>query len=263
MPLRRLKDIYEKRKQTLKDALKQNRELDKDRRIEMNGAIAEIDALIKTIDTLRQQEIEDNRLLEIKGRPGVLDSIPIVRKLSDKTKNKFEDSETKQALNEAFIKKCETRTRYDIYGNIAKEEGFNHIAQIFHEIANNEKEQARIILEYMHEIKNTSGNIRDAADSERKYHDYHYPNYEKTATEEKYPILIDFFKELAHIDMEHEKKFLRLLKNFHDNKIFKKDIIVKWCCKDCGYVVEAHEAPSKCKVCRAPKGKFEIYHEFF
>jgi rubrerythrin len=262
MPLRRLKDIYEKRKQTLKDALKQNRGLDKDRKTEIIGAIAEIEALIKTIDTLRQQEIEDNRLLEIKGRPSVLGSIPMMKGFSD-NKNKFNVSGTKQVLSEAFIKKCEARTRYEIYGDIAREEGFEHVAQIFHETAYNQKEQSRIILEYMREMKDTIGNLRDAADSEKKNHDYYYAGYEKIATEEKYPIIVEFFRELTHVDAEHEKKFLKLLKNFHENRVFKKDTLVKWRCKKCGYVIEAHEAPSKCKICKALKGKFEMYNEVF
>ncbi len=261
MPLRRLKDIYDKRKTTLKSAL--DHDMDKERRAEISGAISEIDALIKTIDTLRQQEIEDNRLLEVKGRSTVLDSIPIVNKFSDKSKNKFENSGTRHNLNEAFLKKCEARTKYELYASIAKEEGFDHVAQILLETAINEREQARIILEYMRETKDTLNNLKDAADAERKYHDYYYTSYEKIATEEKYPALVEFFKELAQIDSEHEKRFLKLIKSFNENKLFKKDIIVKWRCKDCGYIIEAHEAPNKCKVCKAPKGKFEIYHEVF
>jgi len=262
MPLRRLKDIYDKRKTTLRSALEQG-DIDRDRRAEINGAIAEIDALIKTIDTLRQQEIEDNRLLEVKGRSSVLDSIPIVNRFNDKSKNKFENSGTKHNLNEAFLKKCEARTKYELFGAIAKEEGFEHIAHIFFETAINEREQARIIIEYMRENKDTVNNLKDAADAERKYHDYYYTNYEKIATEEKYPVIGDFFKELAQIDAEHEKRFLKLIKSFNENKVFKKDIIVKWRCKDCGYILEGHEAPNKCKVCKAHKGKFEVYHEVF
>lgn len=262
MPLRRLKDIYEKRKTTLRSALEQS-DIDKDRRAEINGAISEIDALIKTIDKLRQQEIEDNRLLEVKGRSSVLDYIPVVNRFNDITKTKFENSGTKHNLNEAFLKKCEARTKYELFGTIAKEEGFEHVAQIFFETAINEREQARIILEYMRENKDTVNNLKDAADTERKYHDYYYTSYENIATEEKYPIIVDFFKELAQIDAEHEKRFLKLIKSFNENKVFKKDIIVKWRCKDCGYILEAHEAPNKCKVCKAHKGKFEVYHEVF
>lgn len=262
MPLRSLKDIYEKRRSTLKSTLEQ-RNLDKDRKAEINGAIAEIDALIKTIDKLRQQEIEDNRLLEIKGTSNVLDHIPVVSRFNDKNKNKFENSGTKHSLNEAFMKKCEARTRYEIFGNIAKEEGYEHIAQIFYETAVNEREQARIILEYMKEDKDTVQNLRFAADSERTYHEYYYTHYEKISAEEKYPAITEFFKELAHIDMEHEKRFLKLLKSFNENKVFRKDIIVKWRCKECGYSIEANDAPARCRVCKAPKGKFEICHEVF
>ena len=115
----------------------------------------------------------------------------------------------------------------------------------------------------MRENKDTLNNLKDAADLERSYHEYYCTHYEKIAAEEKYPLIVEFFKELAHIDTEHEKRFLKLLKSFNDNKVFKKDIIVKWRCKDCGYLIESHEAPSKCKVCKATKGKFEIYHEIF
>jgi rubrerythrin len=262
MPLRSLKDIYEKRKSTLKSTLEQN-DVDKDRRAEINGAIAEIDALIKTIDKLRQQEIEDNRLLEVKGSSNVLDHIPVVNKFNDKSKNRFDNSGTKHSLNEAFMKKCEARTKYEIFGNIAKEEGYEHIAQIFFETANNEREQARIIVEYMKEDKDTAQNLRLAADLERTYHEYYYTHYEKVATEEKYPAIVSFFKELAHIDAEHEKRFLKLIKSFNEDKVFRKDIIVKWRCKDCGYMIEAHDAPNTCKVCKAHKGKFEVCHEIF
>jgi rubrerythrin len=262
MPLRRLKDIYEKRKSTLRSALEQN-DIDKDRRAEIKGAISEIEALIKTIDTLRQEEIEDNRLLEVKGRTSVLDHIPVVSKFNDKTKNKFENSGTKHNLTEAFLKKCESRTKYELFGAIAKEEGFEHVAHIFLETATNEREQARIMLEYMRENKDTINNLKNAADAERKYHDYYYTNYEKIATEEKYPLIVEFFKELANIDVEHEKRFLKIIKSFNENKVFKKDIIVKWRCKECGYILEAHEAPKQCKVCKAPRAKFEIYHEVF
>jgi rubrerythrin len=263
LPLRRLKDIYEKRSSTLKNLLAQGKNLDKDRKAEINGAITEIEALIKTIDNLRQQEIEDNRLLEIKGRSTMIDNIPIVNKIGNNKKNKFENSATKQSLNQAFIKKCESRTKYELFANIAKEEGYHHISQIFSETANNEKEQARIILEYMQESKNTEDNLRDAADSERKYHDNYYTQYEKIATDEKYSHIIEFFKELGQIDAEHEKRFLKLLKSFKEHKIFRKDIIVKWRCKTCGYMIEAHDAPQKCKVCKSPKGKFEVHNEIF
>jgi rubrerythrin len=262
MPLRSLKDIYEKRKNTLKSTLEQ-KDMDKERKAEITGAISEIDALIKTIETLRQQEIEDNRLLEVRGRSNVLDHIPLVGRLNDKSKNKFENSGTKHSLNEAFVKKCIARTKYEIFGNIAKEEGYEHIAQIFFETALNEREQARIILEYMKEDKDTLQNLRIAADLERTYHEYYYTHYEKIATEEKYPAIVEFFKELSHIDIEHEKRFLKLLKSFNDNKVFRKDILVRWRCKECGYSLEAHDAPSKCKVCKAHKGKFEISHEVF
>jgi len=115
----------------------------------------------------------------------------------------------------------------------------------------------------MNENKDTMQNLRIAADSERMNHEYYYAHYEKVAAEEKYPVIIEFFKDLAQIDVEHEKKFLKLLKNFNENKVFRKDIIVKWRCKKCGYIVESHDAPKKCKFCKAERGKFEVHHDVF
>jgi rubrerythrin len=263
MPLRRLKDIYEKRKSTLQNLTTQNTNLDDSRKSEINGAIGEIDALIKTIDTLRQQEIEDNRLLEVKGRSTMVDNIPVVKKFADKSRTKFENSGTKHSLNEAFIKKCVARTKYEIFAINAKSEGYENVANILSETAFNEREQARIMLEFMKENNDTLSNLREAADIERMNHNYYYTHYEKVASEEKYPLIVDFFKDLAQIDAEHEKRFLKLLKNFKDDKVFKKDIIVKWRCKECGFIFEGHDAPAKCKVCKANKSKFEIYYEVF
>lgn len=272
MPLRSLKDIYEKRRSTLKSALERTY-LSKERKAEINGAITEIDALIKTIDTLRRQEIEDNRLLEVKGSGSnvlnktietkIANHIPLLAKFNDKNRNRFDNSGTKNSLDEAFIKKCEARTRYEIFGNIAKEEGYESVAQIFYDTAANEREQARIILEFMKEDKDTAQNLRQAADMERANHEYYYTHYEKITTEEKYPAITEFFRELTQIDTEHEKRFLKLLKSFNESKVFRKDMLVKWRCKQCGYTVEAHDAPAKCKVCKGHKGKFEIYHEAF
>jgi rubrerythrin len=235
--------------------------MDKTRRNEIGGAIAEIDALIKTIDTLRTQEIEENRLLEVKSTSTYLDHIPMVQHFNEKVKLKFDSSATKKGLIDAFNKKCASRTRYELFGQIARSEGYEHIAQIFLETADNEREQARIIMEYMKEDKDTAHNLRDAADLERKNHEYYYAQYEKIAGEERYAHIVEFFKELSQIEAEHEKRFLKLLKNFNEKKVFKKDVTVRWKCKSCGYIAEGKEAPMKCKVCRASRAYFELHSE--
>ena len=134
MPLRRLRDIYEKRQGTLKQLLANNPRIDKGRKNEIKGAIGEIDALIKTIDTLREQEIEENRLLEVKATSTFLDNIPIVQSINDKIKHRFDNSSTKRSLMDAFNKKCASRTKYELYGQFAREEGYEHIANIFFEM---------------------------------------------------------------------------------------------------------------------------------
>jgi rubrerythrin len=261
MPLRRLRNLYEKRRMMLQQLIHNNPRLEKTRKNEINGAVAEIDALMKTIDTLREQEIEENRLLEVKSASSVLDNIPIVRHINDKIKLRFENSATKKSLIDAFNKKCALRTRYELFGNIARREGYEHIAQIFLDTANNEREQAKIILEFMRDDNDTAHNLRDSADLERKNHEYYYAQYEKISGAEKYTHIVEFFKELSQIESEHEKRFLRLLKNVNEKKIFKRETIVKWRCKNCGYTIEAKEAPVKCKVCRSARAHFELHQE--
>ena len=261
MVLRRLRDIYEKRKATLTHLLNTSPKLDKERRKEISVAITEIETLIKTIDTLREEEIEENRLLEVKATSTYLDKIPFVREINDKVNMRFDVSNTKKNLLAAFTMKCASRTKYELYGQMAQADGYEHIAQIFFDTANNEREQAMIILEYMKGDKDTSRNLRDAAETERKNHEYYYGTYEKVANEEKYSHIVEFFKELSHAEAEHEKRFLKLLKNFYEKKIFKRETIVRWRCKNCGYVAEAKEAPLKCKVCKQSRAHFEIYSE--
>jgi rubrerythrin len=261
MPLRKLKNIYEKRRSTLKNLLDTNPKLDKSRKSEITGAIAEIDALAKTIDTLREQEIEEGRLLEVKATSSFLDNIPLVQNFNDKVKLKFDNSATKQGLVDAFNKKCASRTKYELFGQIARGEGYEHIAQIFFETASNEREQARIILEFMKEDKDTAHNLRNSADLERKNHEYYYAQYEKIAGDEKYPYIVEFFKELSQIEAEHEKRFLKLLKTFNEKKVFRRETVVRWKCKNCGYIFEGKEAPQKCKVCRQGRAYFELNQE--
>ena len=162
---------------------------------------------------------------------------------------------------DAFNKKCASRTKYELYGQFAREEGYEHIANIFFETADNEREQARIILEFLKEDKNIAHNLREAADLERKNHEYYYAQYEKIGGDEKYEQIVDFFKGLSEIEIEHEKRFLKLLKNFNEKKVFRKDLAVKWKCKNCGYIFEGKEAPAKCKVCKASRAFFEMHHE--
>jgi rubrerythrin len=264
MPLRQLKNMYEKRKNTLTDLLHKDTRLDRSRKDQIMGAIAEIDTLLKAIDKLRDQEIEDNRRLEILS----LDikklnplNIPVIKKISDKIKIKFEQSKTKHNLMHLFIRKCETTTKYALFAKYAKQEGYEHVSKLFSEFSDQEREHAKAIHKFLNLDRSTPENIKESAGMEQLFHNKLYIEYEETAKHESFSEIAEFFKELSDIEAEHEKTMLKLLKNFHDKRLFKHDQTVRWKCKNCGYIIESKEAPRKCKICHATQGHFSVVHE--
>lgn len=258
MPLRQLKSLYEKRKNTLNDLLKDTK-IGMIRKEQINGAIAEIESFLKSIETFREQEIQDNRKLDAKTSLNI--SKGIFKSINDKLKSRFDNSQTRKNLMLLFIKKCETSIRYEIYSKLAKNEGYESIAYTFKECSDNEKEHAKLLFKYLNLDNKTRDNIIDSADIERQYHSIMYDEFEDTASKEKFKDIAEFIKELSDIEAEHEKKFLKLLKIIHENKMFIADSIVRWKCRNCGHVTDSKEAPKKCKVCKKTQAFFEIHKE--
>ncbi|GIU70378.1 MAG: hypothetical protein KatS3mg002_1614 [Candidatus Woesearchaeota archaeon] len=258
MPLRQLKSLYEKRRHTLSELLK-DKKLNARRRDEINGAITEIDGFLKTIDTFRDQEIEDNRKIDKKTSIDI--SKNIFRSIHEKIKSRFDSSQTRKNLILLFLKKAETTLRYEFYSKIAKKEGYESIAHIFKEFSEHEKEHARILFKYIGWDMKTIYNIMESADIERQCHSKMYEEFEDTAHKEKFKDIADFIKELSEIEAEHEKKFLKLMKIMHDNKLFTAETIVRWKCRNCGYITDSKDAPKKCKVCKKNQAFFEIHKE--
>ena len=258
MPLRQLKSVYEKRKLTLESTLKSGK-LSTQRRDQINGAIAEIDSFLKTIDTFREQEIEDNKKLDAKNSLDI--SKGLFKSIHDKVKSKFDSSETRKNVMVLFLKKCETTIRYEFYSKLAKSEGYESIAHIFRELSDQEKEHAKILFRYLGWDGRTKLNILESADIERQCHSKMYDEFEDTALKEKFKEIAEFIKDLSEIEAEHEKKLLRLMKAMHDNRIFTSESIVRWRCRNCGHILDAKEAPKKCRVCKKTQAFFEVHKE--
>ena len=110
-------------------------------------------------------------------------------------------------------------------------------------------------------MHNTNENIREAADIENYYHKDMYAEFESIARHENLEEIADFFKDLSQIEEEHEKKFLKLLRHFHERNIFRSDHVVKWKCRNCGHITDNKEAPKKCPVCKENQGYFEMHAE--
>ena len=170
-------------------------------------------------------------------------------------------SKTEQNLLAAFAGESQARNKYTYFAAVAKEEGFEQIAGIFLETAENEREHAKREFDFLKGIGNTKANLKAAAEGENYEHTQMYPEFERVAREEGFSEIADFFKEVGEVEEEHEKRYLALLKNLEGGKVFKKDKVVRWKCRNCGYVHEGTEAPEECPACGFPQSYYELMAE--
>ncbi len=170
-------------------------------------------------------------------------------------------SKTEQNLLAAFAGESQARNKYTYFATVAKEEGFEQIAGIYTETAENEREHAKREFDFLKGIGNTRANLKAAAEGENYEHTQMYPEFERVAREEGFSEIADFFKEVAEVEEEHEKRYLALLKNLKEGKVFKKDKVVRWKCRNCGYIHEGTEAPEECPACGFPQSNYELMTE--
>jgi len=170
-------------------------------------------------------------------------------------------SKTEQNLLAAFAGESQARNKYTYFATVAKEEGFEQVAGIFLETAENEREHAKKEFDFLKGIGDTKENLKAAAEGEHYEWTQMYPQFEKIASDEGFSEIADFFKEVAEVEEEHEKRYLALLKNLEEGKVFKKDKVVRWKCRNCGYIHEGTEAPEECPACGFPQSYYEIMVE--
>ncbi len=170
-------------------------------------------------------------------------------------------SRTEKNLEAAFAGESQARNKYTYFASVAKKEGFEQIAGIFLETAENEREHAKKELDFLKGIGDTKANLKAVADGEHHEWTGMYPDFERVAREEGFTEIADFFKEIAEVEEQHEKRYLALLKNVQEGKVFRKDKVVKWKCRNCGYVHEGTEAPKECPACAHPQSFYELLAE--
>jgi len=183
-------------------------------------------------------------------------------------------TKTEKNLLIAFAGESQARNRYTYFASQAKKEGYEQIAAIFLETADNEKEHAKRLFKLLEggEVEitasfpagvlgNTKENLKAAATGENYEHTKMYPEFARIAEEEGFPHIAAIFKAIAVAEKQHEKRFLALLENIDNDRVFKRDIVVKWRCRNCGYIHEATEAPEKCPACAHPRAYFELLYE--
>ena len=172
-------------------------------------------------------------------------------------------SKTEQNLMTAFAGESQARNKYTYFASKAKKEGYEQIAAIFQETADNEKEHAKIWFKLLNggEIGTTAENLNAAADGENYEWTDMYAEFAKTAKEEGFGHIAYLFEEVGKIEKEHEERYLKLLENVKDGKVFEAGEVKIWKCGNCGHIVVGTKAPEVCPVCSHPKAYFEIKAE--
>ena len=183
-------------------------------------------------------------------------------------------SKTEKNLLASFAGESQARNRYTYFASVARKAGFEQISALFLETADNEKEHAKRFFKFLEGgeleitasypagvIGDTAGNLEAAADGENLEWTKLYKDAEEVARGEGFNEIADVFKEIAEVEVQHEIRYRKLLKNVKEGKLFKKDTVVKWKCRNCGYVHEGKEAPEKCPACDHPQSYFELLCE--
>ena len=187
---------------------------------------------------------------------------------------KLKGSQTEKNLLAAFAGESQARNRYTYFAGAAKKAGYEQIAAIFLETADNEKEHAKRFFRPLEGgdveitasypagvIGDTAENLKAAADGEQFEWTKLYKGFEDVARKEGFTEIADQFKEIAMVEVEHEKRYRKLLKNVKENAVFKKQKVVKWKCRNCGRIIEGVEAPEKCPTCAHPQAYYELLTE--
>ena len=175
--------------------------------------------------------------------------------------NKYAGTQTEKNLEAAFAGESQARNKYTYFASRAKKDGFEQIAAIFEETANNEKEHAKLGFKELEGIGDTAQNLAAAADGENYEWTDMYEGFAKTAQEEGFPELAARFRMVAAIEKTHEERYRALLKNVETAKVFEKSEVKIWECRNCGHIVVGTKAPQICPVCQHPQAFFEVHKE--
>lgn len=186
----------------------------------------------------------------------------------------LKSTKTEKNLLTAFAGESQARNRYNFFASKAKKEGYEQISGIFSETADNEKEHAKRLFKFLEGgdveisaafpagvIGTTKENLQASAAGENHEYTTMYPEFARIASEEGFSEIAEVFRSIAVAEMQHEKRYLDLMDNIENGRVFKRDKVVKWRCRNCGYIHEGNEPPEKCPACAHPKAYFELLGE--
>ena len=170
-------------------------------------------------------------------------------------------TKTEQNLMTAFAGESQARNKYTYFASVAKKEGYEQIAAIFEQTANNEKEHAKLWFKALGGLGDTAANLAAAAEGENYEWTDMYDQFAKDAEEEGFKALAFQFRAVAAIEKAHEERYRALLSNVEMQKVFEKGEMTMWECRNCGHLVMGLKAPGVCPVCAHPQSFFEVRKE--
>jgi len=190
--------------------------------------------------------------------------------METQAKKSLKGTKTEKNLMAAFAGESQARNRYTYYAGVAKKEGYEQIAAIFMETAENEREHAKrffkflegnpveITATYPSDFGTTAENLKAAACGENEEWTDLYPKFADEAQEEGFPEIAQAFRLIAEVEKHHENRYLKLLNNVESSKVFSKDVKLEWKCRNCGYIHTGESAPKLCPACLHPQAYYEL-----
>jgi rubrerythrin len=185
-------------------------------------------------------------------------------------------SRTEQNLLKAFAGESQARNRYGFFASVARKEGYRQIEALFMETGENEREHAKVFFKFLEggdaeitaaypagRIGTTAENLLASAEGEKMEWGTLYPEFARVAEEEGFEDVAVAFQEIAEVEQYHEMRYRKLLDNVESGRVFRRDEVVKWKCRNCGYVHEGPEAPDTCPACKHPQEHYELWVEAY
>ena len=189
------------------------------------------------------------------------EKITVKKEKENMEKNKYQGTETEKNLWAAFAGESQARNKYTYFASVAKKQGFEQIAALFLQTADNEKEHAKIWFKELNELADTKENLLHAAEGENYEWTDMYENFAITAEKEGFKDLAAKFRLVGAIEKHHEERYRALLNNVEMQQVFEKSEVKVWECRNCGHIVVGTKAPEVCPVCNHPQSYFEVRKE--
>jgi len=203
------------------------------------------------------KELKDSKVYQNINKNTIIELINKLNKGETKMPE-LKGTKTEKNLMDAFAGESQARNKYTYFASVAKKEGYEQIAEMFLETAENEKEHAKLWFKHLNGIGTTAENLKAAAAGENFEYTDMYKRMAEEAREEGFPLIAAQFEMVGKIEKSHEERYLKLLENIEMQKVFAKGEIVMWKCRNCGHLVLAQKAPLVCPVCAHPQSFFEV-----